>query len=33
MSEYKGSINNEEVGKRIKEIRESNLEGDHECGA
>ena len=24
MSEYKGSINNEEVGKRIKEIRESN---------
>lgn len=24
MSEYKGSINNAEVGKRIKEIRESN---------
>lgn len=24
MSEYKGSINNEAVGKRIKEIRESN---------
>lgn len=24
MSDYKGSINNEEVGKRIKEIRESN---------